>query len=264
MLDIKGAVAVITGGYGGIGMAVARSWGEKGGKVVLAARTEDKLLKAEEELRKRGIEVASIVCDVKKEKDNQALARYAVETFGAINLVVPAAGVIQDGFLVSLDKETGMAKSKMPLSQFESVINTNLTGVVLTVRECLEQMINLNCKGLFCLISSVASLGITGQMNYGPSKAGIAVMPKVLTAELFRRKLSHRLRCVAITPGLVDTNMLAGMREDILGKLLEQVPIGRLVEPAEVASLVVELYRNEALAGDTYYVHGGLRFGSMG
>ena len=85
MLDIKGAVAVITGGYGGIGMAVARSWGEKGGKVVLAARTRERLLKAEDELRGKGVEVVSIACDVTKEKDNQALARYAVETFGAIN-----------------------------------------------------------------------------------------------------------------------------------------------------------------------------------
>ena len=143
MLDIKGAVAVITGGYGGIGMAVARSWGERGGKVVLAARTRGKLLKAEEELRGKGVEVVSIVCDVTKEKDNQALAKYAVETFGAINLVVPAAGVIDDEFLVSLDKETGKAKLKMPLSKFESVINTNLTGVFLTVRECLVEVNHL-------------------------------------------------------------------------------------------------------------------------
>ena len=264
MLEIKGSVAVITGGYGGIGMAVARSWGEQGGKVVLAARTEEKLREAQKELKDTGIDVAITVCDVTKEADNRSLARFAVETFGTINLVVPAAGVISDGFLVSTDRETGVVKSKMPLSQFETVIQTNLNGVFLTVRECLEQMINLNCRGLICLISSVAAHGIAGQMNYGPSKAGIAVMPKILTAELFRRKLSHKLRCVAIAPGLVDTAMLSAMRKDTMEKLLSQVPIGRLVDPMEVASLIIELYKNEALAGDTYYIHGGLRFGSQG
>ena len=264
MLEIRGAVAVITGGYGGIGMAVARSWGEKGGKVVLAARTEEKLQEAQKELQSIGIDVAINVCDVTKEADNSFLARFAVKTFGTINLVIPAAGVIADGFFVSPDSETGRVKSKMPLWQYETVIQTNLNGVFLTVRECLEQMVNLNCKGLICLISSVAAHGIAGQMNYGPSKAGIAVMPKILTAELFRRNLAHRLRCVAIAPGLVDTAMLSGMRKDTMENLLSQIPIGRLVDPREVASLIIETYKNEALAGDTYYIHGGLRFGSQG
>jgi 3-oxoacyl-[acyl-carrier protein] reductase len=264
VLDVAGAVAVITGGYGGIGLALARRWTQLGGKVVLAARTRQKLLSAREELRKSGAEVSIAVCDVTKESDNHALAKYAVEQYGAINLVVPAAGVIQDGLLVSTDRDTGKVKSKMPFCQYETVVQTNLNGVFLTVRECLEQMINHDCRGLICLISSMAALGIAGQMNYGPSKAGVAVMPKILTAELFRRKLADRLRCVAIAPGLVDTAMLSGMKKEIMEKLLAQVPIGRLVDPAEVASLVIELYRNEALAGDTYYIHGGLRFGSMG
>ncbi len=264
MLDIKGAVAVITGGYGGIGMAVARNWGEKGGKVVLADMEQDRLLEAEKQLKERGIEVVSMVCDVRKEEENHALAGYAIEKFGAINLVVPAAGILHDGNFIKQDKETGEVKEKMPLSQFETVINTNLVGTFLTIRECLEQMVNLNCKGLLCLVSSVSAVGIAGQMNYGPSKAGIAVMPKILTAELFRRKLSHKLRCVAIAPGLVDTAMVKGIRKDILSNRLSEVPLGRLIEAGEVASLVIELYRNEALAGETFYIHGGQRFGAMG
>jgi len=125
-------------------------------------------------------------------------------------------------------------------------------------------MINLGCKGLICLISSTGSLGTAGQINYSSSKAAMSVMPKVITAEFFRRNVADRIRCVAIAPGYVATPMVKGMNQKALDKILEQVPIGRLIEPEEVASLIIELYRNEALAGEVFYIHGGLRLGSKG
>jgi 3-oxoacyl-[acyl-carrier protein] reductase len=125
-------------------------------------------------------------------------------------------------------------------------------------------MINHNCRGLICLVSSTGSLGTAGQINYSSSKAAMSVIPKVMTAEFFRRGLADKIRCVAIAPGYVGTPMVKGMNQKALEKILEQVPIGRLVEPDEVASLVGELYRNEALAGDVFYIHGGLRLGSKG
>jgi len=69
---------------------------------------------------------------------------------------------------------------------------------------------------------------------------------------------------VAVAPGYVGTAMVKGMNQKALDKILETVPIGRLIEPEEVASLVAELYRNEALAGDVFFIHGGLRLGSKG
>jgi 3-oxoacyl-[acyl-carrier protein] reductase len=92
----------------------------------------------------------------------------------------------------------------------------------------------------------------------------MSVMPKVITAEFFRRGLADKIRCVAIAPGYVGTPMVAGMKQSALEKIVGQVPIGRLVEPEEVASLIGELYRNEAIAGDVYFIHGGLRLGSKG
>ena len=89
-------------------------------------------------------------------------------------------------------------------------------------------------------------------------------MPKVITAEFFRRGLADRIRCVAIAPGYVGTPMVKGMDRKALGKILEQVPIGRLIEPGEVASMIGEIYRNESLAGETFFIHGGLRLGSKG
>jgi len=264
MLEVSGAVAVITGGASGIGESVAKLWVKGGGKVVLADVVPETLGRVESEIREMGGEVAATICDVIKEENNHALAHLAVEKFGAINLVLPCAGIIKDGLLLSIDRETKKVTKKMSLAQFQSVIDINLTGVFLTVRECAEQMINLGCKGLICLISSTGSLGTAGQINYSSSKAAMSVMPKVITAEFFRRNVADRIRCVAIAPGYVGTPMVKGMNQKALDKILEQVPIGRLIEPEEVASLVIELYRNEALAGEVFYIHGGLRLGSRG
>lgn len=261
MLDIQGAVAVITGGSGGIGMALAQKWLELGGKAVIADINEEALAKAKAQL---GEGVETFVCNVTKEEDCAALAAYAIEKMGQINLIAPFAGIIKDAMMVSPDRETGKVTRKMALKDFQMVLDINLTGVFLTVRECAEQMINNNCKGLICLVSSTGSLGTAGQINYSSTKAAMSVMPKVITAEFFRRGLAGQIRCVAIAPGYVGTEMVKNMNQKALDKVLEAVPIGRLIEPEEVATLACDIYKNEALAGETYFIHGGLRLGSKG
>ena len=261
MLEIKESVAVITGGSGGIGMALARYWISLGGKVVLADVIEEALDKAKADLKGDSV---TVVCDVTKEEDCTRLAQTAIDRFGKINLIAPFAGIIQDGLMVSTDKETGKVNRKMSLEAFQKVVEINLIGVFLTVRECTEQMINHNCRGLICLISSTGSLGTAGQINYSSTKAAMSVMPKVLTAEFFRRGLADRIRCNAIAPGYVGTDMVRKMNPKALEKILGDVPIGRLIEPEEVASLVGEVFRNEAVAGETFFIHGGLRLGSKG
>jgi len=261
MLEIKDAVAVITGGASGIGLAMARYWVGRGGKVVIGDVVEDALRQVSAEF---GPAAATVTCNVTKEEDNARLADTAIATFGKINLVAPFAGIISDAMMVSPDRETGKVTQKMSLEQFRKVVDINLTGVFLTVRECTERMVNHGCKGLICLVSSTGSLGTAGQINYASTKAAMSVMPKVITAELFRRNLAGQIRCVAVAPGYVGTPMVKGMNQKALDKILESVPIGRLIEPEEVASLVAELYRNEALAGDVFFIHGGLRLGSKG
>ena len=261
MLETKDAVAVITGGASGIGLALAKYWLQQGGKVVLGDVAEDALKQAAADM---GGDVATVVCDVTQEDDCAKLADTAIERFGKINLVAPFAGIIMDGLMLSPDRDTGKVTRKMSLEQFQKVVDVNLTGVFLTVRECTERMINHDCRGLVCLISSTGSLGTAGQLNYSSTKAAVSVMPKVLTAEFFRRGLGNKIRCVAVAPGYVATPILEGMNQKALDKILTNVPIGRLVETEEVASLVCELYRNEALAGDVFFIHGGLRLGSKG
>jgi 3-oxoacyl-[acyl-carrier protein] reductase len=264
MLDITESVAVITGGGGGIGLAVAKYWVQNGGKVVIADIAEQLLEQAEAEIRALDGEVVTVVCNVTQEDDCSKLADIAIERFGRINLVAPFAGIIKDGLMLAPDRESGKVIKKMSLEQFQAVIDINLTGVFLTVRECVERMINHNCNGLICLVSSTGSLGTAGQINYSSSKAAMSVMPKVITAEFFRRGLADKIRCVAVAPGYVGTPMVKGMPSKVLEKIIDQVPIGRLIEPEEVAAFVGDIYRNEALAGDVFYIHGGLRLGSKG
>ncbi len=261
MLDIKGAVAVITGGSGGIGMALAQKWLELGGKAVIADIDGSALQTAKSQL---GEGVEAFTCNVTKEADCAALATFAMEKMGRINLVAPFAGIIKDAMLVSPDRETGKVTKKMSLEDFQKVIDINLTGVFLTIRECSEQMINHGCKGLICLVSSTGSLGTAGQINYSSTKAAMSVIPKVLTAEFFRRGLADKIRCVAIAPGYVGTAMVKNMNQKALDKILAEIPIGRLIEPEEVATFVCDIYKNEALAGETFFIHGGLRLGSKG
>lgn len=261
MLDIKGSVAVITGGASGIGLALAKYWLKKGGKVVLGDVVETALSKVAAELKG---DVATVLCNVTKEEDCARLADTAIEKFGQINLVAPFAGIIKDGLMVAPDRESGKVTKKMLLDDFRAVIDINLTGVFLTVRECAERMINNQCKGLICLVSSTGSLGTAGQINYASTKAAMSVMPKVITAEFFRRGLADRIRCVAVAPGYVGTAMVKGMNQKALDYIIGQVPIGRLIEPEEVATLVGDIYGNEALAGDVFFIHGGLRLGSKG
>jgi 3-oxoacyl-[acyl-carrier protein] reductase len=261
MLDIKDSVAVITGGASGIGLALAKYWVKNGGKVVLGDVSAEGLEKAAAEIEG---EVATVACDVSKEEDNSRLADTAIERFGKINLVAPFAGIIKDGLMLTTSRDSGKVIKKMPLENFQKVVDINLTGVFLTVRECAERMINNDCRGLICLVSSTGSLGTAGQINYSATKAGMSVMPKVITAEFFRRGFADKIRCVAIAPGYCATPILEGMNQKALDKILVNVPIGRLIKSEEVASLVAELFRNEALAGDVFYIHGGLRLGSQG
>ena len=264
MLEIKNSVAVITGGGGGIGLSLAKYWVENGGKVVLGDVFEEPLAKAAEEIKAMNGEVSTVVMDVTKEEDNGKLADTAIEQFGAINLVAPFAGIIKDGLLVATDKETGKVKKKMALESFQKVIDINLTGVFLTVRECVERMVNNDCKGLICLVSSTGSLG-----DCGPDQLFVIQGGHVGHAQ------GHHGR--VFPPGPFGQDSLrghrAGVRRHPHGKRDEPEGFGwnsgtgahrRLIEPEEVASLTGELYRNEALAGDVFFIHGGLRLGSRG
>ena len=132
MLEIKDSVAVITGGASGIGLVMAQYWAKRGGKVVIGDINEEALKSASEVIDG---ETKTVLCNVTDENTCTALADVAIEAFGQINFVAPFAGIIMDGLMISTDRNTGKVTKKMPLEQFQKVVDINLTGVFLTVRE---------------------------------------------------------------------------------------------------------------------------------
>ena len=161
---------------------------------------EPALKQAAEELKG---DVATVLCNVTKEEDCARLADTAIE-IGQINLVAPFAGIFSDGLLIKTDRETGRVTGSCHWPSFQKVIDINLTGVFLTVRECIERMVNHGCRGL--VLSRLLhrfpwGLPARDQIILLP-KAAMSVMPKVLTASFFRRGLADQIRCVAVAPGM--------------------------------------------------------------
>ena len=145
MLEIKDNVAVITGGASGIGHALAKEWVSKGGKVVIGDYNDSVFGDITKELG-GDKNCVCVKVNVSQEADTEKLAKTAIEKFGKINLVAPCAGVIADSMMVSPDKNDPTKVKKMGLDKWQRVIDINLTGVFLTVRDCLEQMIINKCK----------------------------------------------------------------------------------------------------------------------
>ena len=256
-MELKGAVAVITGGASGIGESVARSMAQAGVKVVIGDMDSKGLERVAGEITAAGGTVAFAKCNVTSDEEVANLMDLAIEKFGQLNLCVASAGIIKDGLMINLDKETGKVKRAMTTEQFKAVIDVNLVGSFITIREAAIRMANNGWKGLLVPISSVNKEGQTGQMNYASAKAAIALWPKMIVGE-FQMKGISNIRCVAIAPGYVGTPMVKGMNQEALAGILKGVHIGRLIEPSEIADIIMYAAKNEAIDATCLEITGGL------
>ncbi|NQV78009.1 MAG: SDR family NAD(P)-dependent oxidoreductase, partial [Lutibacter sp.] len=169
-MNIKNKVAVITGGASGIGAGVAVELAKLGVKIVLGDMNEEGLNAKVAEIKKNGGDAIAVKTNVSQEADVIKLMDTAIETYGAINIVVPSAGIFRDAFMISPDRETGKVFKTMSTSQFMDVINVNLLGTFLTIREASARMIDNKCEGVLFTISSINKEGQLGQLNYSSTK----------------------------------------------------------------------------------------------
>ena len=146
-----------------------------------------------------------------------------------------------------------MAK-KLSLDKWQPVIDVDLTGTFLTLRDAAEAMINGGWEGLLVPISSVNKIG---QLNYSSAKSAVAMMPKIIVGEFLMRGI-RKVRCVGIAPGYTATPMLTGMNQAVLKSILADVHIDRLIEPNEIAELIGHCVSNGALNATTLEITGGL------
>jgi 3-oxoacyl-[acyl-carrier protein] reductase len=180
----------------------------------------------------------------------------AIEKFGAINVVVPCAGIIRDGLFISTDKETGKVKKFMSTDDFRKVVEVNLTGSFITLREAAVRMVDNGYPGVLFTISSIQKAGGVGQLNYSSTKAALAMWPKVLIGEFQMRNIKD-IRVVSIAPGYVGTPMVRSMDQKALEKIVSNAHLGRLIEPEEIADTIRYVISNEAINATTIEVAGG-------
>ena len=256
-MEIKGSVVLVTGGGNGIGEAVAKYFARHGAKVAIVDMVQKNIDRVVKDIKEMGGEVIGIQANVTSEAETAKFIKATLEAFGKLNIAVSSAGIIRDGTMLNIDKETGKVSKKMGLDKWQPVIDVNLTGTFLTLRDAAEAMVNGGWEGLLVPISSVNKVGQIGQLNYSSTKVADALMPKIIIGEFLMRGIKN-IRCVGIAPGYTATPMLTGMNQDALKAILEDVHIGRLVEPDEIAAMIGHCVENGALNATTIEITGGL------
>ncbi|AWB33125.1 SDR family NAD(P)-dependent oxidoreductase [Orrella marina] len=258
-MQLENSVALVTGAASGIGETTAKTLAAKGARIALVDRDEEQIERVMQDILAAGGQCVAIAADVTSEEDTARFVARTVETFGQLNIAVSCAGIIRDGTMLNLDRETGKVSRKLSLDKWNSVIDVNLTGTFLTLRDAAEAMVNGGWDGLLVPISSVNKIGQVGQLNYSATKAALERFPKIIVGEFLLRKIRH-IRCVGIAPGYTETKILTEMNQDALQAILKDVHLGRLIKPQEIADMIAYCAQNEALNATTIEITGGLCF----
>ena len=249
---IRDKVFVITGAARGLGFAFAKDLAEAGARLALVDLNAEGLEQAANSLRELGTEVRFYTANVSSEAEVTALFDNVQKDFGGIDGLINNAGITRDSMLV---KRTGDHIEMMKTSDWQQVIDVNLTGVFLCGREAAARMVQANRQGVIVNISSICRNGNIGQSNYSATKSGVAALTSTWGKELCR----YGIRVGAIAPGYVNTEMVQQIRGDVLDKIKAQVPLGRLAEPAEIAHTARYIIENDYFSSRTISVDGGFR-----
>jgi 3-oxoacyl-[acyl-carrier protein] reductase len=230
-------VVLITGGSRGIGLATARRFTELGDRVAVTYNTSPP-----------PDDIFGIQCDVADtESVDAAFAKVEAE-FGPVEILVSNAGITKDMLLLRMNE-----------SDFESVVDTNLTGAYRVSKRAAQGMLRAR-RGRIILVGSVVGLlGSAGQANYAAAKAGLVGLARSLARELASRSITVNV----VAPGPVETDMTAALSDERRSALSEAVPLGRMATPDEIAGSIVFLASPEAayITGAVLPVDGGLGMG---
>lgn len=243
---------VITGGGQGLGRAMAVNLAEQGAKIALIDLNEEQLKETVEQVKAAGSDAVYYLANVTNEIEVEETFAKINQDCNGIDGLINNAGILRDGMFVKA--KDGEVVKKMSLSQFQSVIDVNLTGVFLCGREAAVHMIESGKKGVIINMSSIARGGNMGQTNYAASKAGVVAMTVTWARELGR----HGIRVGAIAPGVIRTAMTDAMKPEMRDRLEKMKPVGRLGEADEIAHTVKYIFENEFFTGRVVEIDGGL------
>ena len=224
---LSGKVALITGASRGIGNAIARKYAEEGANVAFTyLSSEEKARKLEEELASSGITCKGYKSDASSFEQASELIDKVIEDFDAIDALINNAGITRDNLILRMTEE-----------QWDEVITTNLKSVFNLTKNASRHMLRQKSGSIINLTSIVGMKGQAGQTNYAASKAGIIGFTKSVADEFG----SRGIRCNAIAPGFIETDMTAELPDSQKELFLSQIPMNRLGQPEEIANVALFL-----------------------
>jgi gluconate 5-dehydrogenase len=247
LFDLRGRVAIVTGGSRGLGAEFAEGLAEAGASLMLCARRDEWLVPGVAALRGRGFTAHGMRCDVSNIEQVQAVVDTTVEQFGQVDILVNNAGV-----------SWGERPEAMTIAQWQKVLDTNLTGAFLFSQAAGREML----KRRYGRIINVASIaGLQGNVNgpyyagYAASKAGLMGLTRELAASWGR----HGIRVNAIAPGFFPSRMSEASIKAVEEGIKKTTPLGRVGQPGELKGVAVFLASDASnyITGQTLVVDGG-------
>jgi len=241
---------IVTGGASGMGAHFATRLHQAGAKVAVGDVNTEGLDRLPEGMFTRKL-------DVGDEADIISFIDWAHQAMGGLNGLINNAGVLADGLLVKRDKKSGEVK-KLSTEAWHKVLNVNLTGATLMVREVVAKMLATESRpGVIVNISSISRHGNRGQSNYVAAKAAMAANTNTWAHEF----APYGIRVGAVAPGMVETPMTAGMNPKALEALTNMIPVGRIGTPEDLWLAVKFVLECDYYNARTMDVDGGLHFG---
>ena len=248
MRRLEGKTALVTGASRGIGAAVALRLASEGATVVVNySGSREAALGVVDAIVAAGGRASAVQADVSDPAACTALVEGVVTEYGAIDILVNNAGITRDGLIVRMSDD-----------DWSAVINTNLTGVFSVTRAAARHMMRARSGSIINMASVVGISGNAGQVNYAAAKAGVIGLTKSVAREL----ASRRVRCNAVAPGFIETDMTAALTESQRDAVAATIAMGRFGTASDVAATVAFLASDDSayITGQTLAVDGGMTF----
>jgi 3-oxoacyl-[acyl-carrier protein] reductase len=245
MSQLANQVAVVTGAGRGIGRAIALTFAQAGADVVCVSRTAENSEKVANEVRGLGRKAWGYAVDVADGAAVAAAAEKILAEAGRVDILVNNAGITRDGLLM-----------RMSEADWDTVLNTNLKGAFLFTRAFTRAFLKQRSGRILNVASVVGLTGNAGQCNYAASKAALIGFTKSVARELASRGITANV----LAPGFVETDMTAGLNEQIRTDLLKSIPLGSLGQPEDIAQAALFLASPAAryITGHVLTVDGGM------